>query len=325
MQRLLWCPRRLALLLFAAVTLPGATSAASAPTRLPAVTPAAAISRAAEGLPRSSAVSLIAASTPATSVPFILDTAQIVSIYGYPGAPAMGILGTFDAEGAAREAEHLAAAWQALPGARRTVGALHLITDVAQPQPMADGSYLARMSSDEIAMYVNAARRHGLLLFLDIQVGGSNALTEVRALAPFLALPFVHVALDPEFAMHDKGGVPGTRIGSLGAQDVNAVQTFLASVVAHYNLPPKVLMLHQFRADMLTHTEAYADVPQVVRVIDMDGWGGDQLKLANYETFSLAPYAMRAAIKLFYKWDVPLLTPDRLLALPHVPDIVIYQ
>ena len=48
-------------------------------------------------------------------------------------------------------------------------------------------------------------------------------------------------------------------------------------------------------------------------------------KLTKYEWYALAPYAERAAIKLFYDWDAPLLTPERVQALERPPDLVIYQ
>jgi hypothetical protein len=256
----------------------------------------------------------------------MLDDAQVIAIYGHPGVPIMGILGALDAEGAAVEAKRLAGQWDAANGPERgAIGALHLITYVAQPHPMSDGSYLARMAPEVIETYVAAARKHELLLFIDVQVGMADPLAEAQRLEAFLELPFVHLALDPEFAMRATGGVPGRKIGSLGAADVNAVQRYLAGLVREHALPPKLLVLHQFRADMLTGVDAYEDLEEVERVIDMDGWGGTGVKLAHYEAFALAEYSERPAIKLFYEWDVPLLSIEQLLALPRIPDVVIYQ
>jgi hypothetical protein len=205
------------------------------------------------------------------------------------------------------------------------IGALHLITYVAQPYPMDDGSYLMRLPVDQIEPYVAAANQHGLLLILDVQVGMADPLRETERLETFLSLPNVHLALDPEFAMRARGGVPGQRIGSLDAAEVNAVQRYLAGLVRSQNLPPKLLVLHQFRADMLTNTHAYEDQAEVERVIDMDGWGGTGVKLAHYEAFALAGYAERPGIKLFYDWDSPLLSVEQLLALPRRPEVIIYQ
>jgi hypothetical protein len=255
----------------------------------------------------------------------VFQSAQVVSLYGHPETPIMGALGKYTPAEAAAEAARLAAEWDALNGSRGAVGALHLIVDVAQPWPMADGSYLARMSTEEIEPYMAAARDRGILLFLDLQLGMSDPLAEVRRLAPFLVEGSVHVALDPEFAMRASRGIPGQTIGSLDASEVNAVQDYLDELVRTYGLPPKVLVLHQFRTDMLTGTAALRDVPGVTRIIDMDGWGGTEAKLSHYEAYALASYSQRPAIKLFYEWDEPMLTPARLLALPHIPDLIIYQ
>ena len=356
---------RIALLLFAAIALPGATSAASAPTpprsfiaRLfaaPATIaglPLAATGAIAPGLlggpgvlnggtPTESVSSAPDASTrftgateavtydiaPAVSrTPVtVFQSAQVVSVYGHPEVPIMGLLGKHTPAAAAAEASRLAVEWDALNGSRGAVGALHLIVDVAQPWPMADSSYIERMSTERIEAYMAAARNAGVLLFLDLQLGMSDPLTEVQRLTPFLVDALVHVALDPEFAMRASRGVPGQTIGSLDAAEVNAVQDYLDDLVRTYRLPAKVLVLHQFRTDMLTSTSALRDVPGVTRIIDMDGWGGAEAKLSQYEAYSLASYSQRPAIKIFYEWDVPLLTPARLLALPHVPDLIIYQ
>lgn len=340
--------RRLALLLFAAATLPGATNTAPAAlsesTQPPSVARAGAVAGAAAMDPSPIQVEpvLSAATEPAAPVAsppvapavdtavatrrLVLDESQVVAIYGHPGVPIMGILGAYDADGAAQAAARLAGQWDEANGpGRGSVGALHLITYVAQPYPMADGSYLTRMAEEGIQEYVDAARRHGLLLILDVQVGMADPLAEAQRLAPFLREPFVHFALDPEFAMRARGGVPGQRMGSLDAAEVNAVQGYLSELVAAHALPPKMLILHQFREDMLTNTAQFRDFTGVERVIDMDGWGGDETKLAHYETFALAPYAQRPAIKLFYEWDAPMLTPQRLLELAEVPQLVIYQ
>lgn len=251
--------------------------------------------------------------------------AQVVALYGYPNVPVMGLLGAHDAPAAARLAQERATALDALNGPRRAVGALHLIVAVAQPLPMADGSYLDRLDTDAVAAYVEAAREAGVLLFLDVQCGLADPLAEVARLQPFLAEPFVHLALDPEFAMRARGGVPGQRIGSLDAHELNAVAHWLGSLAQRERLPPKLLVVHQFRLDMLTRTELLAPQPGVELVIDMDGWGSPYSKLQLFVRLAHAPYAQRSAIKLFEQWDAPLLSMGALLALPRPPDLVIIQ
>ena len=255
----------------------------------------------------------------------VFEEAQVVSFYGYPGFPIMGALGAYDPDEAIAAVARVAAEYDATNGERRAVPALHLITAVAQKYPGRDGLYLERMSAELLSSYVEAARRHGALLFLDIQVGWSDVLLEVGRLADVLREPFVHLALDPEFATRQTGLAPGIAIGSLDAEQVNAVQRYLARLVRTLRLPPKVLVLHQFLDDMLIATDDYDDVPEVEIAIDMDGYGGDGAKLSKYERYALSSYSERAAIKLFYEWDTPLITPARLQALETPPDLVIYQ
>jgi len=90
-------------------------------------------------------------------------------------------------------------------------------------------------------------------------------------------------------------------------------------------LPPKILVLHQFLDSMLRDRDDYADVPDVELTIDMDGYGLDRDKLTKYDIYALQPASERSAMKLFFDWDAPLLTPARLQQLRNPPDLVIYQ
>ena len=257
--------------------------------------------------------------------PSLFEGAQVVSFYGYPGFPVMGALGAYDPDGAIAEVARVAAEYDAANGERAVLPALHLIVAVAQRLPGSDGLYLERIGDEQLDAYIEAARRHDVLLFLDIQVGWSDALLEVERLTHALREPFVHLALDPEFATRGRRLPPGVAIGSLDAAQVNAVQAYLGQLVRTFDLPPKLLVLHQFLDEMLVETDAYDDVPEVELTIDMDGFGSGAAKLSKYERFALSSYAERAAIKLFYDWDVPLISPARLLALDNPPDLIIYQ
>lgn len=315
----------LVLLLLAAAALPGATRAAPASLTTPARVPHAAAGPDGPD-PRFAERFLVTSGAPGMlPPPSIFDGAQVISLYGYPDIPRMGRLGASSPEQAVAEAARLAETYDALNGDRGAVAALHLIVAVAKPDPQDDGSYLRRIPAETLDAYVSAAREGGVLLFLDVQIGWADPLAEVQRLENALIEPFVHLALDPEFATGRQGVAPGTLIGHLRSAEVNAVQEYLAGLVRARRLPPKVLVLHQFRDRMLARPEQYADVPEVEITIDMDGWGSPWAKLHGYESFALAPYSERAAIKLFYGWDDPLLMPADLLALDRPPDLVIYQ
>ena len=262
---------------------------------------------------------------PAPQRPSYFDDAQVVSFYGYPGVPVMGALGAYGPDEVAKRLKALSAEYDALNGPRGVIPAFHLIVAVAQATAQEDGTYLGRLEDDAIEAYVEAARRHRMLLFIDVQIGWSDPLYEVELLERFLVEPFVHLALDPEFATGGLGVAPGELIGSLAAEDVNRVQEYLAGLTREHGLPPKILVLHQFVDYMLLNRDQWDEVPEVELTVDMDGYGWDQDKLTKYDVYALQPASDRAAIKLFFDWDTPLLSPERLQALLNPPDLVIYQ
>ena len=251
--------------------------------------------------------------------------AQIVSFYGFPGVPVMGVLGDGTPRDVAPRIAAMAERYDQLNGPRGTQPAFHLIVGVAQAGATPDGAWISRLAHDRIAEYVEAAREEGLLLFLDTQIGWSDPLAEVKLLTPFLREPFVHVALDPEFATERLGVRPGQALGSISAEDVNEVQRYLASIVHEEGLPPKLLMVHQFAERMFRNRGGIEDYDAVHLSFDMDGFGGTGAKLNGYRRFALPTPSERPALKLFFKYDTPLMTPEQVQGLGHPPDIIIYQ
>ena len=255
----------------------------------------------------------------------VLEEAQVVSFYGHPGAPVMGVLGRGSPAAVAEEIAAWAASYDRLNGSREVIAAFHLITGVAQAHATPDGTWLYRLSARRIAEYVEVARERGMLVFLDVQIGWSDPLAEVRLLEPFLRERFVHVALDPEFATRRQGVRPGLAIGSVTAEQVNEVQRYLAALVSEEGLPPKILMVHQFTPGMLRDRGAVEDVEGVDLSIDMDGFGGIAIKLAGYDSYSLREPSEWPALKLFFEYDTPVMTPDQVQGLDRAPDLIIYQ
>ena len=257
--------------------------------------------------------------------PSPFDGQQVVSFYGYPGIPGMGALGRYTPAGAIAAASIEAARYDALNGDINVVPAVQPIVAVAQRYPGADGTYLAHMSHERITEYVEAAREAGALVILDIQVGWADPVDELRRLEPYLLEPFVHIALDPEFATKTLGVAPGQRIGSLHADQINAAQQYLATLVRKHGLPPKALIIHQFLERMIREPERIETYDEIDLTIDMDGFRAKAIKLVHYRWYALADYAERPAIKLFYVWDTPLMSPAEIQAFEVPPALIIYQ
>jgi len=126
---------------------------------------------------------------------------------------------------------------------------------------------------------------------------------ELPVLVPYLKRPYVHLALDPEFAMKD-GHLPGRDwMGRMDASEVNYAIDVLAKIVEENQLPPKLLVVHRFTQGMLTGTDRVRLDPRVQVVIDMDGFGAAWHKEYAYRHFIL-PYPVQyTGFKLFYKND----------------------
>jgi len=249
---------------------------------------------------------------------------RIVSFYGNPLAPGLGALGQGDPEAMVARLRAQADAYAVLDPERAVQPALHLIYEIAQAAPGADGLYLGRTPDAIVEEYVQLAHDNGLLLFLDLQLGRSTIAREVGAVARFLAEPNVHLALDPEFAW-GPGVTPVEDIGYLSAAQVNEAQAMLQRIATENNLPAKILIVHQFRHDMLPDKAAIQPHEGVELVIDMDGFGPPAAKLDTYTAVITNDAVQYPGVKLFYEHDVPLMSPESVLTLWPRPVVVIYQ
>jgi hypothetical protein len=261
--------------------------------------------------------------SPAAQSPIVGDK-QIISYYGNPSTPKMGVLGTAGLETIASELEAQAARYDQLNGDRGVIPAIHLVYAVAQYHPTDNGLYLQYVSDEDVRRYLDLTERHGMLLFLDLQIGKSSVAAEIRKALPYLRYPQVHLALDPEFAVSG-AEVPGSDLGSLRAQDIDEAQALLQQLVDEYRLPPKILIVHQFADSMLQDAKSIRGYDNVDLVFDMDGFGLAAIKRAEYERLAAQPYAVHTGIKLFFQHDPDMMSEEDVLRLQPTPAVVIYQ
>lgn len=284
----------------------------------------AGVAASAQASPAEQASAPVAAGPGAQASGALLPANRVVAYYGNPLAPTLGRLGETPADQMLTRLRQTVAFWKEADPSRPVKPALELITPLAQAAPGDEGLYRARMSADLIEQVAGLAADNDLLFILDVQVGRSSVADELAPLLPYLRRPHTHLALDPEFAMGSTQ-VPGQAIGSLDASDVNTAVQLLGDLVTAERLPPKLLIVHRFLSSMLTNVGAIQPDPRVQLVIDMDGFGGPAVKISKYGTFIRDAGADFGGIKLFYKYDTPLLAPEDLLALDPAPDVVIYQ
>jgi hypothetical protein len=254
----------------------------------------------------------------------LLPEHRIIAYYGNPKSTRMGILGQIPPDSMLPRLERTATDWARAEPGRKVIPALHLIATVAQGKPGAGGKYRLRHSDQLIEQVLGWAEERGWLVFLDVQIGHSSVPAELPHLVKYLERPYVHLALDPEFAMK-RGGVPGRRIGTLDAEDVNYAVRLLADIVDRKKVPPKVLVVHRFTQRMLTNHDKITLDPRVQVVVDMDGFGAPWHKQAAYKYFIVPEPVQYAGFKLFYKNDKPMMTPAEVLKLWPVPVYIQYQ
>jgi hypothetical protein len=246
----------------------------------------------------------------------------LITWYGNPRSTGMGILGEQMGDARAAALRHQAEAYRPLTS-KRLLLAYHLVAVVAQCTPGPDGLWRRRETRDVIGTLLEEARANGFRLMLDIQPGRSTVGAEIEALEPFLAEPDVDLALDPEYSMADCEA-PGRRIGSLRAADVNAALDRLDAIIMARHLPPKILIVHQFRLDMLPDKQRIRRSTMVDLVLNMDGFGSQPLKISSYRAVMRQPLQY-AGIKLFYRQDSRLFTPAQVMSLKPTPSVVVYQ
>ena len=247
---------------------------------------------------------------------------RVVAFYGAPQSDRLGALGIGTPDQAARRLRRVARGY-----ARRTRPALpafELIATIATAAPGEDGLHRMRQSDAVIARYLQAARRSGALLVLDIQPGRARFLEEARRLERWLREPDVGIALDPEWHV-GPGEVPGQVIGSVSAEDVNAVSEYVSRFVVDHDLPEKLFVVHQFTSSMIENKQRVVRRPGLAVTMNVDGFGDRANKISKYVQFTSELARFHDGFKLFYEEDTNLMSPGAVLALRPPPDLVVYE
>jgi len=255
----------------------------------------------------------------------LFETHQIVAYYGNPYSATMGILGEYTGDELVRRVKAQAEKYQALNPERTVIAALHLVYAVCQASPGADGKYLTHMPDEMVEGLIEQTRANNMLFFIDLQNGRADPVEEARRVQHWMKNEHVHLAVDPEFTL-GPGENPRDDIGSLDAATINKIQDLLQQTALEAGVGNKILVIHQFRPDMIVDKPLIAkDRDRVDVVIDMDGWGGPAAKLSKYEAHITNEPVEFHGIKLFYRWDKPVLTEAEVQALSPRPHYIQYQ
>ena len=260
----------------------------------------------------------------------ILPYNRIVAYYGNLYSKKMGALGEYPPKEMWSMLLKEVDKWNKADTLIKSIPAVHYIATVASGTPGKDGLYINRMPDKQIDSALTIAKMHNSIVFLDVQVALSNLRAELPRLEKYLKMPHVHLGIDPEFAMAPSGKIPGKKIGTYDAADINYATEYLAKLVKENNLPAKILVVHRFTQGMVTNYKNIKLRKETQIVMDMDGWGEPELKKGTYRNHLYKEPVQFVGFKLFYKNDLKrapnvMMTPSDLMKLTPKPIYIQYQ
>ncbi|WIE69515.1 hypothetical protein [Curtobacterium sp. MCLR17_054] len=253
------------------------------------------------------------------------DGHRYVALYGAPGAPALGVLGEQRPKETVQRAEQVAKPYRA-ESDELVTPAMEVIATVAAGDAGADGDYSTELPVSTLEPYVDAAHEADMPVIIDLQPGRSDFLSQAKKYESLLKKPGVWLALDPEWRL-TKDQVPLKQIGSVSASEVNEVSSWLAALVRDEGLPPKALVLHQFRLSMIQDRSALQTHPELDMLVHVDGQGSQPDKQATWKALHQgAPEGLHWGWKNFTDEDTPMLTPAQTMRdVQPTPSLVTYQ
>lgn len=253
-----------------------------------------------------------------------LQNYRIVSFYGDPDSPAMGILGQLKPDELITKLKSQAQAYANLDIDHPVIPALELVTTIAQRSAGSDGLYVQSISNKEIEKYVKLTKENGVILILDVELGRDSIMHQVQSLESYLKLPNVYLAIDTEFHVH-QGQVPGKNLGHVDGRNVQQAVQYVSGLIKKNHLPDKVVVVHQFRSDIIRNKQAIHPTKQVEVVLNGDGFDIPGIKMNSYRILVRNQPIQYGGFKLFFKLDTPMLTPKQTLTLDPAPAYISYE
>jgi hypothetical protein len=254
-----------------------------------------------------------------------LPNNRIVAFYGIPGASDISVGYAPTAE-VLNQLKQTASPYATADPSHPVKMGFDVVVDVADGFAGPKGLWSHRVDDGTIQSFVDFCQQNDLLLFLDLQFGRSPVKDEVTAMLPYLQkYSFVHLALDTEFHFPPTYGIPDVDVGSVDASDINWTIQQLHQLVNTYHVPRKILMIHQFRPEVLTNKSQIHTDPLVDIVVHTDGFGAVSDKLAGYDIFVRQQLIQYGGFKLFFKLDSPMMSAQDVLKINPAPLMITYQ
>jgi hypothetical protein len=192
---------------------------------------------------------------------------RYVAYYGHPETTDLGVLGE---QGPAETRAAMQGFVEAYAGdGSAVIPTFEIIVSVASAGPTEDDDTASVVYRD-VRRMDQYARANDMYVMLDLQSGRDDFPTG-GAYEELLKLPFVGLALDPGVASHRTAHLNQT--GTVDAAEVNETVNWVADLVRDNGLPQKMMMVHQFKASMITNRDDIIERPEIQMIIQMDGDG----------------------------------------------------
>jgi hypothetical protein len=255
----------------------------------------------------------------------VFDGKRYIALYGHPLTGGLGVLGEQGPKGSVARVRQVAAQYEGLSG-EAIVPAFEIIATVAAGGAGDDGNYSNEWDVEVLRPLVDAAADAGIYVVLDLQSGRSDFLSQAMLYEEFLREPHVGLALDPEWRLK-KGELPLRQIGSVGVREINRTMAWLAELTDQADLPQKMVLLHQFRTDMILNRQNLdLSHDELAVIVQMDGDGTLGQKLDTWQAIRAgAPSGLRFGWKNFYDEDEPTPSPATTFSVEPTPWWVSYQ
>lgn len=203
---------------------------------------------------------------------------RYVAYYGHPSTDALGALGE---QGPAETLQVMQPFLDAYADdGAQVVPAFEIIASVASGGAD-DGDYSYEWPLDTFSEWIAFAEANGVYVVLDLQPGRDDFLSQAVQYEELLKLPFVGLALDPEWRLAPDQ-VHLEQVGRVDASEVNTVLEWLGDLVRDNGLPQKMVVLHQFRTSMIQNRQEVIQRPELQVVVQMDGDGTEPQKDATW-------------------------------------------
>jgi len=241
----------------------------------------------------------------------------IVAYYGRPHS-RVGVLGKYRVDTLVAKVKAKAAEYQKLVGNQKVVPGFDIIYDLATSSPGADKNYIAALPHKTLMRYINAAKKNGFVVILDLQLGKKTPAKSVKSVLKYLKYKCVHIAIDPEFYVGNLKVRPGKKIGHISATQVNEAQKIASDYLHRNGLGKKIFVVHMFTNGMVRNKHRLKNYDNIDLIANLDGHGSPTLKINIYNGLYTKSLAAKASsgFKLFFSEDKPyMMSPAQALGL----------